>query len=394
MYDERKNRNELLQELDLLRQDRSRCEAFLADRQNIERALTERIKELDCLYGVTQLAQRADLPLDQLASGIANIACASWLHPECACARITIDGKGYATENFRTTRFMQSASIQVQNETVGGIDICYLEQRPEADEGPFLKEERKLLDALADLVGRIFTQRRSDEQMRALSRELIMIQETERQRIARELHDHLAQDLSIAKLGLKRIFEQDALCAATAHQGDDIMERISAAIESIRDLAYGLLPPGLSELGLVDTVLRHCEEFSRRHALTVDLYADGMQDVSLDFETQINLYRLIQEALTNTRKHAAATRVRIRMLASYPDLILSIEDDGRGADMEKCIVAAGKERRMGLWSMRERVRLLGGKIIFRSRTGEGMNIRIEVPLTRSQRERKKTNPDR
>ncbi|MFW5837713.1 MAG: sensor histidine kinase [Desulfovibrionaceae bacterium] len=393
MNDANKSRDELIQELQLLRRGRERCEAFLGERKRIEGELLERVKELDCLYGVTQLAQQQDTPLSELAAGIVDLIRSSWQYPESACARLTIDGERYATANFRHTPWGQTAEVFIQDELAGAVEVHYLDERPEADEGPFLMEERKLLDALADLVGRIVTQRRVEQQMRALSRELIMIQETERQRIARELHDHLAQELSLAKLGLDRIFTHSA-AEPFKPQSEDVMERISAAIEAIRNLAYGLLPPGLSELGLVDTVLRHCDEFAQRHGIEVDVYADGMAGLNLDFETQINLYRLIQESLTNTRKHAAASRVEIRMLASFPDLILRIQDDGRGVDLDKRLVKAGRERRMGLWSMRERVRLLGGKISFNSKPGAGMRIRVEVPLTRSKRERQKAHSDR
>jgi signal transduction histidine kinase len=393
MDDERKSRERLLQELQFLRQERSRSEAFLGEHKRIEGELLERVKELNCLYGVTQLAQ-SDIPLPELATGIAELICASWQFPESACARLTIDGQGFATQNFRRVAACQEAQVYVQEERTGSIEVCYLDERPEADEGPFLKEERKLLNALADLVGRIVTQRRVESQMRALSRELIRIQETERQRIARELHDHLAQDLSLARMGLERIWAVQPAPLRCKAQADDVLGRISAAIGAIRNLAYGLLPPGLSELGLVETVLRHCEEFTQRHGIEVDVYADGMESVCLDFETQINLYRLIQESLTNTRKHGAASRVEIRMLAAFPDLLLRIADNGRGADLDRCLVKAGKERRMGLWSMRERVRLLGGKITFRSKPGAGMCIRVEAPLTRTRRERQKAHPDR
>ncbi len=369
-------------------------ESLLREHRQIERELLERVKELDCLYGVTQLAQRSDVSLQELATGIADLICSSWQYPETTCARITLDGVGYATANFQDSQWRQAAAVLVHGETAGTIEVCYLSRMPDADEGPFLHEERKLLNALADLVGRIVTQHRSDEQMHALSRELIMIQEKERQRIARELHDHLAQDLSLARLGLERIFASRVESETVRRQTEEVLARISAAIGSIRELAYRLLPPGLSELGLVETILRLCEDFSLLHELTVDVFADGMESVSLDFETQINLYRLIQESLSNTLKHASATRVEIHMLASYPDLLIRIEDNGCGVDMKQCLLKAGRERRMGLWSMRERIRLLGGKITFRSKPGAGMRIRVQVPLARSRRERKKANPNR
>jgi signal transduction histidine kinase len=305
-----------------------------------------------------------------------------------------VDGLSRTTPGFARTAWRQSSPILVQGEPAGEVEVCYQEGRPDRDEGPFLKEERHLINAVADLLGHIVSRRRAEEQMRALSRELIKAQENERQRIARELHDHLAQDLSMVKVDLERLWTAHPPAEAAAGQAAEISGRLGAAIASIRDLAYGLLPPGLTELGLVDTVLRHCDEFSLRHGIAVEVFADGMEGGSLDFDTQINVYRLIQEALTNTRKHAAASRVSLRLIASYPDLILRIEDDGRGADLDKCLARAGREKRMGLWSMRERARLLGGKISFRSRPGAGMRILAEIPCLRRARGGQKTHPDR
>lgn len=359
---------------------------FVAQRRRTENALLERIKELDCLYGITRLAQRTEQPLDELLADIAGLIPASWQYPGIACASIRLGGACHNSPNFRSTPWRQSSPILIRGESCGEVEVCYLEECPPCDEGPFLREERSLIDAVADQVGRIVAQRRTEERMGALSRELIMAQENERQRIARELHDHLAQDLSLAKADLERIH-----CALSAEgpcraQTAAIADRLTAAIRGIRDLAYGLLPPGLTELGLVETVLAHCEEFSLRHGIVVDVFADGLTGVDFDFDTQINIYRLIQEALNNVRKHARASRVTIRLLGSYPSLLVRIEDDGCGADLDGCQARAGRGRRMGMWSMRERVRLLGGTISFKSKPGQGLQIRIETSLNRSRHE--------
>ena len=361
--------------------------ALEAQRQKTESALRERIKELDCLYGITHLAQDADRPLNEILTAIASLVPKSWQFPDIACASIRLGEARHGSANFRRTRWRQSSPIAIRGEMRGEIEVCYLEERPASDEGPFLREERSLVDAVADLVGRIVGQRQAEDEMRALSRELIMAQENERQRIARELHDHVAQDLSLAKADLERIAANLPAGGPWRGQAGAVGNRLSAAIAAIRDLAYGLLPPGLTELGLLDTVLAHCEDFSLRHGIVVDVFADGLDGVEFDFDTQINIYRLIQEALSNVRKHAKASRVVIRLLGSYPNLLVRIEDDGQGADLERCQAEAGRNKRMGLWSMRERVRLLGGKITLRSKPGQGMRIFVETPLRRSPRGR-------
>ncbi|NLW81822.1 MAG: sensor histidine kinase [Desulfovibrionales bacterium] len=366
---------------------REAWEAFQVQSRQMENALLERIKELNCLYGITRLAQQAERPLEEILVSIAELIPASWQYPDITCASIRLGETRYSSANFKPTPWRQASPILVRRETHGEVEVCYLEKRQECDEGPFLHEERSLIDTVADLIGRIVTQRQADEQMRTLSQELIMAQENERQRIARELHDHLAQDLSLARADLERIACGLPLDGPYRSQAVAVAERLGSAISSIRNLAYGLLPPGLTELGLVETVLDHCEDFSLRHGIEVEVFVDGLGGLEFDFDTQINIYRLIQEALSNVRKHAKASRVVIRLLGAYPSLLVRIEDDGCGADMEQCMAQAGKTKRMGMWSMRERVRLLGGTIAFRSKPGQGLRILIETPLQRSSRER-------
>jgi signal transduction histidine kinase len=111
----------------------------------------------------------------------------------------------------------------------------------------------------------------------------------------------------------------------------------------------------------------------------VDFFASGIDELKLDFDTKITLYRLIQESLNNVRKHADASQVTIRLVASFPNIILRIEDNGMGFDVEDRLGLAAKEKRMGLLTMEERVALLQGKMRIESRLTEGTKIFIEFP---------------
>jgi len=168
-------------------------------------ALRERVKELDCLYEITRLSQCQEMNLDDILAGACGIVVKAWQYPEIACARVVIGGRLHATGNVRRTVSRQSSLVRAHGEVVGRIEVGYLEKRPECDEGPFLREERHLLDAVADHLGRIIEARKNEEQLRLLSRELIKAQENERQRIARELHDEVAQKLSMVRMDLDRL---------------------------------------------------------------------------------------------------------------------------------------------------------------------------------------------
>lgn len=116
-------------------------------------ALRERIKELNCLYGIGQLAERHSDSVEDLLRDIVKFLPYSWQYPEITCVRIVFKGKTYKSKGFKLTKWRQSSRIFMYNEPVGEVIILYLEERPPADEGPFLREERALLDALAEQIG-------------------------------------------------------------------------------------------------------------------------------------------------------------------------------------------------------------------------------------------------
>ncbi len=160
----------------------------------------------------------------------------------------------------------------------------------------------------------------------------------------------------------------------------DCSARLGEAIAALRDLSYDLLPPALGQLGLSEAAFRLCEELAARHAVAIEYFADGLDTVRLDFETSINLFRVLQEALGNACRHARCHTITVRLIASHPALIMRIRDDGCGFDAQSRLPQALAEKRMGLWSMRERVRLLGGRLTLRTKPGQGVAVKIEVPV--------------
>jgi len=142
--------------------------------EKIEIALRERIKELNCLYGISQLAERNLYSLDTLLSEIVNFLPHSWQYPDITCARIIFKGQTYTSENFSVTNWRQSSRIYMYHEPVGEVGIFYLEERPPSDEGPFLSEERALLDAVAEQIGTIATRISADLELQEANRQLTL----------------------------------------------------------------------------------------------------------------------------------------------------------------------------------------------------------------------------
>jgi DNA-binding CsgD family transcriptional regulator len=143
----------------------------------VEPALRERIKELNCLYGVSQLAERHLYSLDDLLQDLVGFLPYSWQYPDITCARIIFKGKTYMSDGFEVTEWRQSSRIYMYHEAVGECGIFYLEECPPSDEGPFLKEERAMLDAVAEQIGTVATRISADLQLQESNRQLILERE-------------------------------------------------------------------------------------------------------------------------------------------------------------------------------------------------------------------------
>jgi signal transduction histidine kinase len=210
---------------------------------------------------------------------------------------------------------------------------------------------------------------------------LMKAQEKERLRISRELHDSVAQELSAVKISLDNLIE--LLPEKTSKKLNSKMLQISQNVQnvlgSIRELAYGLRPPVLDYLGLTRALYQLCEEFTARTSIKVNLLIAGIEEEKLNENAVITIYRFIQEGLNNIRQHAQATNVSIKLVSSYPKIILRLEDDGQGFDVVEQQSGAFVDKHMGLLNMQERVALLGGTMQIESQPDKGTHILVEVP---------------
>ncbi len=141
----------------------SRLRETEAEKERLNRELTERVKELDCLYSLSRLVDEPHVTLDEILQGTAEMLPGSWQYPDIARARICYDGRTFVSSGFRESRWKQSADICVEGTVSGTVQIFYLEERPGEEEGPFLAEERNLLKALAERLGKIIERKGAEE---------------------------------------------------------------------------------------------------------------------------------------------------------------------------------------------------------------------------------------
>lgn len=212
--------------------------------------------------------------------------------------------------------------------------------------------------------------------LRQLARRLMEVQETERRRVACELHDEFGQSLTALKINLEtaRREAQKPDVAACLEESVSLVERM---LGQVRDLSLQLHPSMLDHLGLVPALQCYCERHAERTGIPVALTAE-LSPGRLPSELETACFRIVQEALTNTARHARAHRVSVALRHAGDWLELEIDDDGNGFDVEQARrdPAAG----LGLTSMAERAAALGGSLSIYSAPGAGTRIRARFPL--------------
>jgi signal transduction histidine kinase len=226
------------------------------------------------------------------------------------------------------------------------------------------------------------TLREQETQLRLLSEKLLGAQETERSRVSRELHDELGHALVLMKLELGRLERSMAPDSprTTASCRSALSGAIDEAIEAVRRLARDLRPPVLEELGLtaaLKSLLEQCGRIDDEDAVCAS-FADV--DDLLPQDAQVVVYRIAQEAITNARKHARAQRVSLCVDKTGECLSLLVEDDGEGFEAADAAMRQASEGGLGLATMQERARILGGSLDVASTPGRGTRVRLTVPL--------------
>ena len=205
------------------------------------------------------------------------------------------------------------------------------------------------------------------------SRELSILDE--RNRLARELHDATTQTLFSLRLAVETaasLVTSDP--ARAADELDAARALVDATFAELRALVFELRPPALDADGLVTTVRKHLEVAGRAHGLHVELRTTGEEQLSPQTEREV--FRIVQEAVTNVLRHARASTLEVVLAFDPGGVSVTVRDDGAGFDPGARPI---RSRRLGLTSMRERARALGGRLTIESAPGEGTTVRVEVP---------------
>ncbi len=221
-------------------------------------------------------------------------------------------------------------------------------------------------------------QRKEEVRARLLQR-VISVQEEERRRIARELHDETGQSLTSLALrlqALEGVERPEELKAKTA----ELRALVAKTLEEVHHLARVLRPSILDDLGLVAAMERCVDAHREASGLRIDFYAQGLDGRRPPPHLETALYRIVQEALTNVVKHAQARNVSVLLEHRGRALVTVVEDDGCGFDVERALRLRGTSKGLGLIGIEERVSLLGGTLTLESKPGMGTTVVVEIPL--------------
>ncbi|MBK6766247.1 MAG: sensor histidine kinase [bacterium] len=359
------------------------------------RLLRERIKELTALHKTARLLQDDRRSPREIMGDIVTLLPDAWQFPDVASASISFDDWWVTSAKFLSSPWMQSAEFVVRSARRGRIEIAYAtECSPEA-EGPFLAEERELLDSLAEMLRSYFERKLADDELHAahdnlerlvaertndlrrLAAELSLAEARKDREIATLLHDKVIQEFAFMKLQAQK-FRGDAVFCGFEHRFDEIIALLERAIQQTRKLTFDISSPILYELGLAAALEWLAEHFEQRHNLAVEVAA--LRTIPpLSEAINVTLYRSAQELLTNCVKYAQARSVVIEVQSRENQLVLIVRDDGAGFDssiLDKPAIGAG----FGLFSIRERLGYFGGALTVESSPGVGTAVTLSVPV--------------
>jgi PAS domain S-box-containing protein len=233
-------------------------------------------------------------------------------------------------------------------------------------------------------VTRDITERKEAEEARKqaeLSARLLQVQDEERRRIARELHDGVGQLLVAISMNISQVLEEKAkLSPATAQSAEENLNLIKQASAEIRTMSYLLHPPLLDELGLASALRWYIEGFAERSKISasVELPRD-LRRLPQDYE--LCLFRIAQECLTNIHRHSGSSTARVKLWLTSGEIKMEVSDAGRGFDQElQAKIAIGESTGVGLRGMQERVKQIGGTLEVHS-NGKGASVLVALPLT-------------
>jgi len=364
-----------------------------------DRDLVERVKELNCLYGFSRMQETRGVSLEQILQGLVELIPPAWQYPEVTCARVKLRNRQFTTKDFRETEWKQSEAVHVKGKRFGTLEVFYLESRPECDEGPFLREERSLLHALAERLGRIIEHRLAEENVQTLyEREKELRERIQREmqgrvdftrKMIHELKTPLTSLMATSQLLLDETkgTRLEKLAGYVWEGADSLNKRIEELHDVIRG-EIGKLEVELEPVDIGNFLGALADEMApsiRQQGMSVEVEFQGaLPQVQADPE---RIRQIMFNLVNNACKYARqGNKITIRATARRASVVVEVRDYGPGIPPRKQreLFKPGYQLSrhdaksgglgIGLALCNILVELHGGRMWLRSRVGKGSSF--------------------
>jgi signal transduction histidine kinase len=381
--------------------------------------LIERIKELNCLYGISRLVEKENTSLDDILQGVVDLIPPAWQYPEVTCARIGLKDRIFKTANFREARWKQADAIVVNGKHAGTLEVYYLEERPFSYEGPFLKEERDLIHGIAERLGHIIESRMAEAALiKSYSREKrlykkLQLEMQSRVAFTRQLVHELKTPLT-SLLATSQLLSEETRASRLEKLAGYVWEGASSLnkrIDELHDFIRGEIGNLKVELKPLDierllrSLVEETKVYINQHGMSIklEIKSGALPAVSADEE---RVRQILFNLINNACKYASAgKKIIIRATADAGAVTIEVKDYGPGIPREKKrmlfkpgyqISRTGESQDglgLGLTLCKMLVELHGGAIRVESEVGRGSSFFFTLPChNRSVKE--KTRPAR
>jgi two-component system, NtrC family, sensor kinase len=368
--------------------------ALVAVGQGAEAALRERVKELTCLYSLSRVAERPGISLQGLLQGAVELLPPAWQYPEIAVARIEVEGESCSTPGFDRAVCSQSSAVRIRGEDLGRVEVGYISERPELDEGPFLREERSLIDAVARELAAVIERRKAAAERALLERQL---RHADRLAtvgqlaagLAHELNEPLAAILGFAQLSQKA----DGL----PEEPRQDLGKIATAALHAREIVRNLMlfarqsTPKTESLDLNEAVRDGLELLGSRCARSgVEVECFLEEELPRIVADRSQLQQVLVNLVVNAlQAMPEGGRLELRTRSAGGSVGLLVKDDGVGMGEEvrgKIFLPffttkdVDQGTGLGLAVVHGIVASHGGAIMVESEPGRGSTFEVELPL--------------
>jgi signal transduction histidine kinase len=376
-----------------------------ANLHEIANNLTERVKELNCLYSISRLFENETLSIDDILQGVIDSVPSAWQYPEITCARIKLKNKVFVTERFRETIWKQAQHIVVNGKRFGSIEVHYIEEKPALDEGPFLKEERNLLYVIAERLGHTIERKIAESNVEFLYqrerelREKLQSEMRVRVDFTRKLIHELKTPLTslIATSQLLYDETQGDRMGKLAKYIWDSANNLNIRINELQDVVRGetgilklnLKPVDIKQL--LQSLVDETQALAQQSGVSIELHVDGeIPDLYADPD---RIRQVVLNLVNNSIKYAGeGRRIIIGANQKTDELQVEVRDFGPGISekrqdkiFEPGYQQSHPEERsgglgIGLALCRTLVELHGGRIWVKSKVGKGSRFIFTIPF--------------